>query len=69
MVNDPWDPFTAAKWVAETEPPPDMRHAFLDTTCEACGKHVGALIINGPDPAFIEVQCPHCAATWWERVS
>lgn len=43
--------------------------ALIETVCPGCGRTVGALVIDGPDPVFADVQCPHkeCAAEWTER--
>lgn len=72
---DPWAP-VERDWKEFLEPAlafdnSKFDRAFLDTTCEACGKHVNALIIDGPDPVFVEVQCPRdvCGAVWSERVT
>lgn len=67
------DVFGAAKQVAEqrTEPAPDLMGAFLETVCPNCHRTVGALVIDGPDPVFVDLQCPRaeCGHKWSERVS
>lgn len=47
----------------------DMNGALLETDCPECGRHVGALVIDGPDPDFADMQCHPCGAIWNERVS
>lgn len=68
-----YDVFGAAKQVAEqrVEPAPDLMGAFLETVCPNCRRTVGALVIDGPDPVFADVQCPRveCGHGWSERVS
>lgn len=67
------DVFGAAKQIAEqrAEPALDLMGAFLDTVCPCCARKVGALVIDGPDPVFVDVQCPRveCGHEWSERVS
>ncbi len=68
MTTEPRD------WKEFVAPPADMsplKGALLETDCPKCGRHVGALIIDGPDPAFADVQCPYkeCAAEWTERTA
>lgn len=68
-MDDEWVPWEAG-WKAYIEDRlgrPDMSHAILETVCPACDKPVGALVKNGPDPAFIEVTCPLCGTDWTER--
>lgn len=45
--------------------------AILETDCPECGRHVGALIKDGPDPVFADVTCPRdvCGHEWSERVA
>lgn len=44
--------------------------AILETDCPECDRHVGALVIDGPDPVFVDVACPHgdCGHRWTERI-
>lgn len=73
VVTDESDVFGAAKQVAEqrAEPTPDLKGAFLETVCPNCQRTVGALVIDGPDPVFVDLQCPRdlCGHEWSERVS
>lgn len=72
-VVDPWAPVDR-DWKEFAEPALGQEsrsfdHAILETDCPKCGRHVGALIIDGPDPVFVDVQCPHveCGEVWNER--
>lgn len=47
----------------------DLSHAILETDCPGCEKHVGALIVDGPDPVFADLVCPLCGHEFTERVS
>lgn len=47
----------------------DLSHALHETDCPNCGRHVGALIVDGPDPVFADVECPQCHFPWTERVA
>lgn len=47
----------------------DLSGALLETDCPGCGRHVGALIIDGPDPVFVDVECPRCGHGWTERTA
>lgn len=68
------DVFGAAKRVQEDRAefaPRRFDDAFLETDCPGCGRHVGALIKDGPDPVFADVTCPRdaCGHEWSERVA
>ncbi|MCK2024610.1 hypothetical protein KZC52_16905 [Microbacterium sp. kSW2-24] len=73
VVTEESDVFGAAKQVAEqrTEPAPDLMGALHGTICPNCQRTVGALVIDGPDPVFVDLQCPRdvCGHEWSERVS
>lgn len=45
--------------------------AIFETDCPGCGHHVGALVIDGPDPVFVDLACPRdaCEHEWSERVA
>lgn len=72
---DPWAP-AERDWKEFVEPllhdvPKKFDRAILETDCPSCGRHVGALIIDGPDPVFVDVACPHedCTHQWPERIA
>ena len=70
---DPWAP-AEKDWKAYAETMldrPSFDHAIFETDCADCGKHVGALIVDGPDPVFVDVACPHedCTHQWPERIA
>lgn len=74
--QDPWEPQERDwKEFAEQAQERDLSYMFesiLDTTCPKCGHKVGALIIDGPDPVFADVQCPRwdvCGHIWNERIA
>lgn len=80
-IADPWAP-AERDWKEFAEPAAahDSRpfdHAILETDCPGCGRHVGALIIDGPDPVFVSLVCPLCShgddrddgPEWVERVA
>lgn len=42
------------------------------TVCPSCGRWVGALVIDGPDPVFTDLRCPRtdvCGLVWSERAA
>lgn len=43
----------------------------LEVDCPECGWHVWAHIVDGPDPAFVELVCPRdeCEHEFSERVA
>lgn len=47
----------------------DLSHTIFLIDCPGCEKHVGALIVDGPDPVFADLVCPLCSHEWNERVS
>ncbi|QXE28912.1 MULTISPECIES: hypothetical protein [Microbacterium] len=66
------DVFGAAKQVAEQRAEAvDLTGAFLETVCPSCDRTVGALVIDGPDPVFVDVQCPlaGCGHEWTEAIT
>lgn len=61
-------------WKEFVAPPADMsplKGALLETDCPKCGRHVGALIIDGPDPVFADLVCSRveCGHLWTERTA
>lgn len=45
--------------------------AIRETECPKCGKWIGAIVVDGPDPVFIDLKCPRtdvCGEQWSERV-
>ena len=70
-VTDDWERWERGwkEYIADRRR--DMSHVILETDCPGCERRVGALIIDGPDPVFVEVQCPRdvCAKRWTERVT
>lgn len=72
LIDAESDVFAAAKQVAEHRAEAvDLTGAFLETVCPSCDRTVGALVIDGPDPVFVDLQCPRdlCGHEWTERVS
>ena len=66
------DVFGDAKRVMEDRAASASRRfgdAILETDCPSCGRHVGALIKDGPDPVFADVGCFQCGHEWSERVA
>ena len=66
-MSDPWDVdyFEAAKQQKEAwHVPRPIVDAFVEEDCPGCERHVGALLIDGPDPVFADVQCPRCSHVW-----
>lgn len=68
------DVFGDAKQVTEQRQEFDPRQfdgAFLETVCPSCDHTVGALVIDGPDPVFVDVQCPRagCGHEWTEQLA
>lgn len=48
-----------------------MAGGLLDCTCPSCGRHVGAFVVDGPDPVFADLVCPRdvCGHEWMERTA
>lgn len=68
---DPWEP-AEKDWKEYVEPMldrPHFDHAFFETDCPGCHKHVGALVVDGPDPVFADLTCPLCGHEWAERIA
>ena len=78
---DPWAP-AERDWKEHVEQSMShdsskFDHAILETDCPKCERHVGALIIDGPDPVFVSLVCPRCGhgddrndgPEWVERVA
>ncbi|MCT1395634.1 hypothetical protein M4D51_07830 [Microbacterium sp. p3-SID338] len=68
------DVFADAKQVAEHRQefdPHQFDGAFFETVCPSCEHTVGALVIDGPDPVFVDVQCPRtgCGHEWTEQIA
>lgn len=74
--QDPWEP-AERDWKSYREQADEvdlsyMYESILETVCPKCGQTVGALIIDGPDPVFVDVQCPRwdvCGHIWNERIA
>ena len=50
----------------------DLSDGIRKTECPKCGKWVGAMVIDGPDPVFVDLKCPRtdvCGEQWSERVA
>lgn len=71
-MSDPWD----ADWFLDAKRQKEdwVRHepfedAFAYLDCPHCERHVGAFLVDGPDPVFADVQCPRCGHRWpvWFR--
>lgn len=67
------DVFGAAKAVKEDRAefnPSRFDAAFLETVCPECGRTGCAFVIDGPDPVFVDVECPYdnCRHRWAERI-
>lgn len=45
-----------------------MVGGLLAPQCPKCEMTVGAMVMDGPDPVFADVQCPACTHVWSERV-
>lgn len=73
-MADAWEP-RERDWKAFAEQAAEHDlHPFDDairqTECPKCGKWVGAIVIDGPDPVFVDLRCPRtdvCGEVWSER--
>lgn len=71
---DAWEPREPdwkefAEQAAEHDPRP-FYEAIRERECPGCGKWVGAIVIDGPDPVFVDLRCPRtdvCGEVWSER--
>lgn len=60
-AKDDWD---EATYYAQR-----LAGALLETTCPnpPCGMRIGALVIDGPDERWTELECPACRHRWTEE--
>ncbi len=51
--------------------PQQFEGAFIETVCPLCDKQVAAFVIDGPDPVFVDLQCPRdpCGHEFTERIA
>lgn len=69
---DPWSP-DWKEWIEPRFAHDSSRFddAFRETECPACGRQIGAFVVDGPDPVFVDLVCPRdvCGHRFTERIS